>query len=259
MPLLRRNASASCWSSFTLMPRNRTGSSATSAETCWNSGVSTRQGAHQEPQKLSTATSPASSVEENAVPSSSVPENSGAVCRSSTGTTSPAAVPATKRNSPPLLTSTASPWPLLQPLSSSPAAARSTDADLRTGHRVRVGGPGRLGVLDPDQPVVLVDQRGDAGQGALPLAGVVQVAAPLQVQPHRPDRQLVADADGLVAAGGVPGAGHGADHPGGDLPVRLAPRRQPGVAQQPPAGRVLERPVAEPELLALEPVAGLDQ
>src|SRR3712207_7406044 len=98
--------------------------------------------------------SSSSSPESNPPPSSRVPENSGALARSASGMTSPAGVPATNRNSPPLLTSTAL-APVLQPARSSPASA-SGAAALRTGHRVGVGGPGRLGVLQPDQPVLVV-------------------------------------------------------------------------------------------------------
>src|SRR5690348_10545276 len=100
--------------SLTSRPRKATPSSFTSAYTSWNSGVSSRQGPHHDPQKLRTATSPASSVEEKSPPPSSFPENSGALARSPGGITSPDGVPATKRNSPPLLTSTA-PEPVEQP------------------------------------------------------------------------------------------------------------------------------------------------
>src|SRR4051812_33281967 len=118
MPLLVRKAFASCSSSLTLTPRKSTPRPLSSAATCWNSGVSTRQGGHHEPQKLITATLPSSVADRNRPPSSSVPENDGAEARFAPGITVPGGVPATNRNSPPLLTSTAA-CPVAQPVSTS--------------------------------------------------------------------------------------------------------------------------------------------
>src|SRR3954447_23826859 len=126
--------------------------------------------------------SPFSSAELYFVPSSSSPPNEGALLRTATGIPSPAGVPATKRNSPPLFTSTAS-----QP-GEQPATSRTAPAGASTTRLMRPAppssGPGRpawwgrarrLGVVDAGDPIADVGHRGHAGQRALPATGVVHV------------------------------------------------------------------------------------
>jgi hypothetical protein len=128
MSLSATKASANCWScSLTLTPRNCTSVSAYSSDTSLKCGVSTRHGGHQDPQKFRTATFPASADDSKASPSSSLPENSGAVSRCPSGITSPAGVAATYRNSPPLFTSTAS-GPLVQPVRTAAAVSSARNA-----------------------------------------------------------------------------------------------------------------------------------
>src|SRR6185312_715620 len=67
------------------------------------------------------------------------------------------------------------------------------------------------------------------------------------------------DAHRLVAPGGVAGRLDRREHPLRYVLVGLAPARRERVAQHPPVARVTQRPVADAERLALEPVDALQQ
>ena len=97
---------------------------------------------------------------------------------------------------------------------SGPVLLRGATGRERGGavaHRDQVAG--RLGVAHLHHPVVVEDDAGQRAQRALAVLGVVEVAALLQEQPRRPDRQLVGDDDGLVAARRVAGVVDGRHHP----------------------------------------------
>src|ERR1700761_6301827 len=80
--------------------------------------------------------------------------------------------------------------------------------------------------------------RDTRGQPPFASPRVVPEPPTGQVQPQRPDRQLVADAHHLVAGAAGAGLLHGRRHPGRDLGVGLPPGRPERVAQLPPETRV---------------------
>src|ERR1700687_55535 len=96
---------------------------------------------------------------------------------------------------------TASP-PVEQPASSPES---TVGAASRTSNRFTFSATCRFGVVDVDEGVAVVDERRQRADCGLALAGVVPESLAGQRHSQRPHRQLVADADGLVA--GSAGAG----------------------------------------------------
>src|SRR5215469_11282071 len=80
---------------------------------------------------------------------------------------------------------------------SGPAEEPLPPGSLGTGD-LRPPGPGRLGVAVPGDGAAAVGEAGQAGQRALTAARMVPEAAALGLPAGDPDRQLVADEDGLV-------------------------------------------------------------
>src|SRR5699024_5186409 len=65
---------------------------------------------------------------------------------------------------------------------------------------------GGFAVAQPHEGGAVEDQRGEGGEGTLALARVVQVRAPLEEQPGRPDGALVRNEHGLAPCSGGAGA-----------------------------------------------------
>src|SRR5579859_7720168 len=104
----------------------------------------------------------------------------------------------------------------------SPTSPRPSRSGTRDAAAAVAGG---LGVVDGDRAVTGEGEAGHAAQCAGPLARVVPQVTLLDREPGDPDRQLVAHAHRLVTARGPRRVGGRGQHPGRDLPVRLAPGR----------------------------------
>src|SRR5579875_75019 len=100
--------------------------------------------------------------------------------------------------------------PALQPVTSHATTAART-------HSRRMSPDRRLAVGHVDETVTVVDQGGHRTDGALAPARVVPETLTGQRQPHRPDRELVADAHRFVAGRPGPRLVHRGLHPVGDL------------------------------------------
>src|SRR6478609_12207099 len=171
------------------------------------SGASATHGPHQEPHTTTTAGLPRRAAMSSALPSRSLPDSSTGDARSTA------------------FTAWTVPSPLTNPVSPVPSSEeqpdRSRAAQANAPRVLRMSGPLLLGrvprgerrvaVLDRDQvarglgvghlrdAVVGEVQRRQRAERALALARVDVLAALLDVQAGRPDRQLVGHDHGLVA------------------------------------------------------------
>src|SRR4051794_21083632 len=94
------------------------------------------------------------------------------------------------------------------PAPSSSSACGEALAGLHR-HQVSRG----FAVGQPADLVALVADRGDAREPALTFAGVVPEVVALDLLTHRPDRQLMADADDLAPRRQVTCGRHRLEHP----------------------------------------------
>src|SRR4051812_47265957 len=131
-----------------------------------------------------------------------------------------------------------------------PGAGREGGLALR--HRDQVAGG--LGVADRHEPVAVEVQRGEAAEGALALARVVEVALALGPEAADPDRQLMGDDHGLVTGRRDARVLDGRPHPVGHLGVRLTPGRAERVHEVAPHRRAPHEAALDREGPALEDI-----
>ena len=137
------------------------------------------------------------------------------------------------------------------------AVGRTVMRPPRAGPGRAATRPARCSSSESSSSSRKVSEVSDASEHSR-LRGVVPQRPALGGQPDHPDRGLVADDDGLVAAGGGAGVDDRPAHPLDELDVGLAPRRPERVEHLRVEPRVLEDAGAPGDRQALEVVLGLD-